>query len=98
MEHRTSFGIFMALAANRPMAALSFLSCPSARIVRNASGVVMKTAAASTSSGPVSAARDVDLVDVDANLLHPDLASDIEHHIQVIRQRTQRIASANDCF
>lgn len=89
MEHRTSLGIFMALAANRPMTALSFLSSPSARIVRSASGVVTKIAAASTPSEPVSAAGDADLVDVDANLLHPDLASDIEHHIQVVHQRTQ---------
>lgn len=79
----------MALAANRPITALSFRSSPSASIVRNASRGVVKTAPASTPSGPVSATADADLVDVDANLLHPDLASDIEHHIQVIHQRTQ---------
>lgn len=28
------------------------------------------------------------LVDVDANLLHPDLSGDIEHHLQVLHHET----------
>jgi len=61
MEHRTAMGLFLALAVNRPVAALNARVSVCRGTQRALSG----------------------LVDVDANLLHPDLASDIDHHIQV---------------
>ena len=70
MEHRTAIGLFLALAGNRPVAALN-IRVP-----------VISGAQRALSAGS--------LVDVDANLLHPDLASDIDHHIQVLfRHRIQ---------
>ena len=84
MEQRASLGFFMALVANRPVrpvAALNFLQFSGARQGRSMPGVALRVAT-STPSAPTSAATDLDLVDVDANLLHPDLASDIELHIQ----------------
>ncbi len=61
MEHRTALGLFLALAVNRPVAALN-------------TRVPVCRGAQRALSG---------LVDVDANLLHPDLASDIDQHIEV---------------
>lgn len=72
MEHRTALGIFLTLVSNRSVTALNSLSLSA----RQSSGATGKRALSSSSV-------DV-LVDVDANLLHPDLVNDIEHHLQVI--------------
>lgn len=78
MEHRTALGLFLALAAQRPVVAL-----------HGRASLIAGTARAMSRSSPtaVAAGTTTDatakLVDVDANLLHPALADDIEHHIQV---------------
>lgn len=71
MEHRTAIGLFLALAVNRPAAALNarLPVCRGAQRVSSLHTITSMEAA---------------LVDVDANLLHPDLSGDIEHHIQVL--------------
>lgn len=70
MEHRAAIGLFLALAVNRPVAALN-ARLPICRGARRLS----TTSHATSTAG---------LVDVDANLLHPDLSGDIDHHIQVL--------------
>ena len=70
MEHRTAIGLFLALAVNRPVAALN-ARLPVCRGARRVSTSLHTTTSMTT------------LVDVDANLLHPDLSAEIDHHIQV---------------
>lgn len=87
MEHRTALGIFLALAVNRPAAA--FVS----RASLSSSGRHTAAAAAASSSRrtPALSKRPAEcssvavesLVDVDANLLHPNLVDDIDNHLQV---------------
>lgn len=81
MEHRTAFGLFLALAVNRPAAVASITLPAASRGVRGRGLSKLHTAIdiAVGRSGDSSS----DLVDVDANLLHADLSNDIDHHIQV---------------
>lgn len=77
MEHRTAIGLFLALAVNRPVAALN------ARLpIYRGARLVSATSLHTTSM--------IALVDVDANLLHPDLSGDIEHHVQVLEHELCR--------
>lgn len=82
MEHRTVLGLFLTLAVNRPAAAFG------TRASLSSSG--RHTAAATSSTGRTRAKRPAacslaveNLVDVDANLLHPNLVDDIDNHLQV---------------
>lgn len=80
MEHRTAIGIFLALTAQRPVTSLSGRA---AALLDSNKGKSTRSAARGVSrlmARPV----DVDLVDVDANLLHPALVDDTDYHLQVI--------------
>lgn len=77
MEHRTAIGLFLALAVNRPVAALN-ARLPICRGARLVSATSLHTTSM------------IALVDVDANLLHPDLSGDIEHHVQVLEHELCR--------
>lgn len=82
MENRTALGLFLALAVNRPVAALSGRASLSSAGSRAAGTTrVFSRAPARPAAAPLELVHH--LVDVDANLLHADLANDIEHHIQV---------------
>lgn len=80
MENRTALGLFLALAVNRPVVALS------GRASLSSAGSRAAGTARALSSKPAAASLELvhDLVDVDANLLHADLSNDMEHHIQVV--------------
>lgn len=86
MEHRTVLGLFLALAVNRPAAAFG------TRASLSSSGrhTTAAAAASSTRRTPALSKRPAacslaveSLVDVDANLLHPNLVDDIDNHLQV---------------
>lgn len=93
MEHRTAMGFFLALAVQRPLSANS-LNGRVASLSRGGSNAKSVTSTGralppsntmmTSSSMPVGASINVNLVDVDANLLHPSLMEDVEHHIQVL--------------
>lgn len=76
MEHRTALGLFLALASQRPVIALHIRSSSTAGTARAVSQLSKTAVAAGTTT-------DVKLVDVDANLLHPALVNDTDHHLQV---------------
>lgn len=86
MEHRTALGVFLALAVNRPVVALNGRASLTSGGKRTCTATAGRRALSSLPANSASSLDLVvsDLVDVDANLLHPHLASDIEHHIQVI--------------
>lgn len=94
MEHRTALGFFLALAVNRPVVALNgrVLVSSSGRRAAAVGGAGTRSSVRSVHSNRAAHVASVDLVDVDANLLHPDLANDIEHHIQVVWRRQRTIA------
>lgn len=83
MEHRTAFGLFLALAVNRPAAVASINLPAASRGARARALSKLHTAAVDIAVGRSGDNCSSDLIDVDANLLHADLSSDIDHHIQV---------------
>lgn len=101
MEHRTALGMFLALAVNRPAAAFS--SCAplssSGRHTATAAAAATSTRGTtrdlSTLPGAGNSSVAVEsLVDVDANLLHPNLIDDIDYHLQVVAMTSRGIANA----
>lgn len=85
MEHRTVLGLFLALAVNRPAAAFgtrASLSSSGRHTTAAAASSTRRTPALSTRPAACSLAVE-SLVDVDANLLHPNLVDDIDNHLQV---------------
>lgn len=82
MEHRTALGVFLALTAQRPISALAGRSA--AFSSSTGSSVQGSQTVSQTTAGQAA----VNLVDVDANLLHPALVEDTQKHIQVIDYTT----------
>ena len=89
MEHRTVLGLFLALAVNRPAAAFGARASLSSS-GRHTAAAPAAAAAATSSTASTRAKRPAacslaveNLVDVDANLLHPNLVDDIDNHLQV---------------
>lgn len=84
MEHRTVLGLFLALAVNRPAAAFGSRASLSGRHTAAATSSTRRTPAVSKRPAACNLAAAVEnLVDVDANLLHPKLVDDIDNHLQV---------------
>lgn len=80
MEHRAALGLFLAVTTQRPTAALT--GRPSTLPSGN-NGKASRENARSLSR-LMSSTASVELVDVDANLLHPALVDDVDHHIKVV--------------